>query len=191
MMIGGQVGASDPTNVTYLARVQNLIAELELTSRVVWTNYIPASEVSANFLASDICVLPYRDGASYRRGSFMAALAHGLPIVTTRAPSVPIPLLSHGFESRDQQSGREQGLWLPALRDGENVIMVPPDDPRALADAISRVAAHPELRYKLSNGARELAAQFTWDKIAQQHLDLYKLLPGAGSQVTGLKSRAT
>jgi glycosyltransferase involved in cell wall biosynthesis len=86
LMIGGQVGSSDPTNVAYLRTVEALITELGLDDQVMWTGYTPADEVSANLLAADICVLPYRDGASFRRGSFMAALAHGCAIVSTRSP---------------------------------------------------------------------------------------------------------
>jgi glycosyltransferase involved in cell wall biosynthesis len=191
LMIGGQVGASDPTNVAYLARVRNLIAELGLAPRVEWTNYTPASEVSANLLASDICVLPYRDGASYRRGSFMAALAHGLPIVTTSPPSLLSPSPPPRFASGEREAARGPGGRLPALRDGENVLLVPPDDPRTLADSILRVATLPELRMELSRGARELAAHFSWDKISQQHLELYKLLVGYRSQASGLRSHET
>ncbi len=177
LMIGGQVGASDPTNAAYLARVKNLIAALGLTSRVLWTDYAPQAEVSAHFLASDLCVLPYRDGASYRRGSFMAALAHSLPIVTT-SPSSPVP---PSPPPEVVQSGEGEGgwrLWVrpPALRDGENVLLVPPEDPSALAEAIRHLASSADLRVCLSHGARELAQCFTWDKIAGQHLELYKSL---------------
>ncbi|HID86255.1 MAG TPA: glycosyltransferase [Anaerolineae bacterium] len=155
LMVGGQVGDSDPTNVVYLERVRALIEELGLTDRVSWTGYTPQAEVSANLLASDLCVLPYRDGASFRRGSFMAALAHGLPIVTT--------------EPRTQ--GRE-----PRLVDGENVALVPPDDPAALAGAIARLMAAPHLRRRLGEGARALARFFSWDRIARQTLQLYQEL---------------
>ncbi|HEX7594448.1 MAG TPA: glycosyltransferase family 4 protein [Anaerolineae bacterium] len=164
LMIGGQVGASDPTNAAYLAKVKALIADLGLTDRVLWTDYTPPETVTANFLASDICVLPYRDGASYRRGTLMAALAHGMAIVTTTPRVV----------------GAKHSLWfanalpLPALRNGENCLLIPPDDPTALAAAIQRAAASPELRAKIGAGARELAQHFTWDKIAQQHLKLYE-----------------
>jgi glycosyltransferase involved in cell wall biosynthesis len=34
--------------------------------------------------------------------------------------------------------------------------------------------ASPELRAKISAGARDLAQNFTWDKIAQQHFALYE-----------------
>jgi glycosyltransferase involved in cell wall biosynthesis len=182
LMIGGQVGASDPTNRTYLARVQTLIKELGLGSRVLWTGFTPADEVSANLLASDICVLPYRDGASFRRGSLMAALAHGLPIVTTFAdfpPSSPVP------PSPELESGIMNSAALPRLRDGENVLLVPPDDPGALGEAISRLVSLPELRARLSHGAFELAQHFTWNKIAERHLKLYRLVLGFPTQGSG------
>ena len=157
VMIGGQVGASDPTNAAYLEKVSALISKLGLIERVTWTNYTPPEIVTANFLASDICVLPYRDGASYRRGTLMAALAHGMPIVTT-APRV----------------GAVHESPLPQVRDGENCLLVPPDDPTTLALAILRAMASPELRAKIGVGARKLAQHFTWDQIAQQHLELYQ-----------------
>jgi glycosyltransferase involved in cell wall biosynthesis len=167
LMIGGQVGASDPTNVAYLAQVKNLIADLGLNSRVQWTDYTPQEQVSAHFLASDICVLPYRDGASFRRGSFMAALAQGMPIVTTTS-----------------RTGTGVRTSLPKLVDGENVLLVPPDEPRALAEAIAHLAAEPDLYVRLRHGARELASFFTWEKIAAQHLELYERLARINSHHT-------
>jgi glycosyltransferase involved in cell wall biosynthesis len=154
LMVGGKWGSSDPTNVAYAQRVEALIDELGLSERVVWTGYTPQEEVSANLLASDICVLPYRDGASFRRGSFMAALIHGLPIVTTRPNAHPSPLL-------------------PSLRDGQNMLLVPPDDAAALAEAIARLADSPELRQRLGQGAKEMSKAFGWDSIAEKTLEVY------------------
>jgi glycosyltransferase involved in cell wall biosynthesis len=151
LMIGGQTGASDPTNVAYLAKMQSLIAELSLDECVCWTGYIPAEEVTASFLAADLCVLPFRDGVSFLHGTFHAALAHGLPIITTQ------PRVS-----------------LPELVDGDNIFLIPPGQPRALADAISQLAAAPDLRYTLAKGAKALSGQFHWDKIATDTLDLYR-----------------
>ena len=158
LMIGGQVGASDPTNVAYLAKIKSLISDLQLTQRVIWTDHVPPEIVSAHFYASDICVMPYRDGASYRRGTLMAALAHGMPIVTT--------------EVRGQ--GSVNSNQLPQLQNEKNCLLVPPGDPTAIADAVARLMNSSELRAKISAGARELAQNFTWDNIARQHLELYE-----------------
>ena len=151
VMVGGKAGSSDPTNLAYLKKVESLIEELGLRERVLWTGYTPQPEVSANLLASDVCVLPYRDGASFRRGSFMAALAHGLPIVSTR-PRVDVPELRHG----------------------ENILLVPPDAPVALAAAIARLAEDAKLRRCLGEGAARLAQEFTWEKIAEKTEALYE-----------------
>lgn len=158
VMIGGQTGASDPTNVAYLTQVKALIDELGLTNRVMWTDHVAPEIVTAHFYASDICVLPYRDGASYRRGTLMAALAHGCAIVTT-------------VNSRQSTVDRRQ---LPQLQDSENCLLIPPDNPQAVASAVQRLVASPERRAKIGAGARALAQHFTWDKIAQQHLALYR-----------------
>ncbi len=78
---------------------------------------------------------------------------------------------------------------MPTLTDGENVWLVRPDDPNALADAISRLAPSPDLRAQLSHGALELARHFTWGLIAERHLELYQLLR-AKSQVSAKRSHA-
>jgi glycosyltransferase involved in cell wall biosynthesis len=156
LFVGGRTGASDPTNVAYLAQTERTIAELGLAERVHWTGYVPSEDVSAGFMAADLCVLPYREGVSFLHGTFHAALAHGVPILTTR-PRVPLPELAHG----------------------ENVYLVPPDDPQALAGAIVDLSAAPALRRRLGTGARTLAQQFRWDKIAADTLDLYRAF-GAG-----------
>jgi glycosyltransferase involved in cell wall biosynthesis len=156
LFIGGQTGASDATNVAYLAYVEELIAELDLEDRVRWTGYVPAEEVTAGFRAADLCVLPYRDGVSFLHGTFHAALAHGMPILTTM-PRV----------------------HLPELVDGENVFFVTPADPDALARAIAEIAAVPALRRTVAQGARVLSEQFHWDRIASDTLKLYRTIGAA------------
>ncbi|MBU0494015.1 MAG: glycosyltransferase family 4 protein [Chloroflexi bacterium] len=153
LMVGGRVGASDPTNEAYAGRVELLMAKLGVADHVIWTGYTAPEEVSANLLAADVGVLPYRDGASFRRGSFMALLAHGRPTVTT-APRVPIP----------------------ELMDGENICLVPPARPVALADGIAALAADEAQRHRLGEGARQLARLFEWDGIARDTLALFEEL---------------
>ncbi|NLD43202.1 MAG: glycosyltransferase family 4 protein [Chloroflexi bacterium] len=149
LMIGGSVGASDPTNAAYLETVRALIKRLGLGKRVVWTGHLRDPEVSASFVASDLCVLPYRDGVSYRRGSFMAALAHSMPIVTTE-PQAPQPWLAHG----------------------ENVWLVRVNDAVALASGCAQIAAAPQLRQALARGAAELHTHFSWPEIAAATLEV-------------------
>jgi glycosyltransferase involved in cell wall biosynthesis len=152
-MIGGQVGASDPTNQAYLARVRQLIGELGVEPWVRWTGFVSPAEVSAYLLSADLCVLPYRDGVSFRRGSLMAALAHGLPVVSTVPRLLP-----------------------PEIQDGQNMALVPPGDAEALAGRIAALIGDPAARARLGEGARGLARRFEWDGIARRTLEVYDAL---------------
>lgn len=46
-------------------------------------------------------------------------------------------------------------------------LVVPPEDPDALADAINQLLANVDLRAKQSEAARELARRFTWDRVVE------------------------
>jgi glycosyltransferase involved in cell wall biosynthesis len=146
LFIGGQTGSSDPNNnESFLAQIHQLISKLGLDERVHWTGFVSEQRVSTFLQAADLMVMPYRDGVSLRRGTMMAVLAHGRPLITTH-PAIPTPDLIHG-----------QSTWF-----------VPAADDLALADAIKSLLANPALRQKLGQGAAQVADLFTWDKIAGQ-----------------------
>ncbi len=150
LMIGGQVGDVDPTNAAYADYVRSLIQARGLVERVQWTGYTSSEEVSADLLAADAVVMPYRDGASFRRTTFIAALRHGCPVITTY-PAVP----------------------LPELHDGDNVLLVLPHDSEGLAGAAARLAGDPALRTRLAAGAAELGKAFNWPTIARRTAAVY------------------
>jgi glycosyltransferase involved in cell wall biosynthesis len=89
--------------------------------------------------------MPYEDGASFRRGTFMACLAHGMPTITTQ-PSVPLAQLKHG----------------------ENIYLIPTRDANALAKAIMILQNDSSLREKIAKSALVLSEEFAWDKIAKR-----------------------
>ncbi|MFQ5410529.1 MAG: glycosyltransferase, partial [Anaerolineales bacterium] len=120
--VGGHAGSSDPTDETYSARVAARSAALGLTKRILHTGFLPADKTSAALLSCDLMVMPYRDGASLRRGTFMACLNHGRPTVTTW-PTVPIPELVHG----------------------ENIYLVPADSAPDIVRAVERLRDDPDL----------------------------------------------
>lgn len=148
VMIGGRAGASDPTNLAYGEQVDALVEQHGLGDHVCWTDFVDDPEVTASFLASDITALPYLDGVSLRRGTLMAALAHGRAIVTTDAQT-PEPEL-----------------------DGV-LVTVPPADADALANAIKQLWQQPERRHELEQAAHRAAAQFDWATIARQTADFF------------------
>ena len=83
-LIGGQTGASDSANAAFEVKLERQIKRYDLESRIVRTGFVEPAAVSGHLLACDAVVLPYRDGVSFRRGSLMAALAHGCAVISTQ-----------------------------------------------------------------------------------------------------------
>jgi glycosyltransferase involved in cell wall biosynthesis len=153
VFIGGQTGASDPTNQVFVKNIQEMIEAGNYGDRVHWTGFISDNRVATFLEASDLVVMPYRDGVSLRRGTLMATLAQGCALVTT-ASQTPLPELIHG----------------------ENVWLVPQADSKLFAGAITALMKDDALRTKLGKGAKKLAKNFSWDEIARRTLEFYQLL---------------
>jgi glycosyltransferase involved in cell wall biosynthesis len=149
VMIGGRTGSSDPSNAAYTEELERLIDKLDLINHIHWTGFIDDDQISAYFAAADMVVLPFRDGASYRRGSLMAAIQHGCKIITTQ-PAVRVDTFSHG----------------------ENMLLFLSGDIELLMTLIRQVAngEHPDL----GEGALELAKRFDWNLITDQYVSLFE-----------------
>ncbi len=147
VLIGGRTGSSDPANAAYAEQIQFIIQSLKLDDSVIWTGFADAESVSGHLLACDVVALPFKDGVSYRRGSFMAALVHGCAILTT-LPAVPYPFL-------------------------ENSVSYSDSEPAKIAEGLIQLAHDPGLRTRLSSNARTLAPQFNWETIASRTADVY------------------
>ncbi len=123
---------------------------LGLADRVEFRD-VPWDEKAADHLASfDLLVLPSRDEGF--PVTIMEAMLAGLPVVATDVGSVR--------ESVDDES---TGL------------VVPPEDPAALADAIERLVDDPALRERMGAEARSRGVdRFTVDATVRAYLDLYR-----------------
>ena len=154
VFIGGQTGASDATNIDFLEKIKALAAQIGLSDRVHWTGFLSDTRVSTFLHAADMLVMPYQDGASLRRGTLMAALAHGRPLITTY-PSEPTPELVHG----------------------ENVWLIPAGNTSSLSEAVEILTGDKNLRHGLGEGAARTARLFTWDQIAKSTAAFFSELP--------------
>ncbi|HEV3321030.1 MAG TPA: glycosyltransferase [Solirubrobacteraceae bacterium] len=64
------------------------------------------------------------------------------------------------------------------LRDGENSLLIPSEDPRALAAAVRRLAGDGELRARLRTGGARTAAEHTAERHERRVVDELELLAG-------------
>jgi glycosyltransferase involved in cell wall biosynthesis len=70
---------------------------------------------------------------------------------------------------------------IPVFReylDRDDALLVAPHDHAALAHAMYRLIVDPGLRASLARRGREVAARYTWDQCARQHMAFYRTLRG-------------
>jgi len=148
----------DPDNNPYHGGIRKLIGSLGLGKSVTLTGYVPPEEVSRYLSISDFCVLPFTDGVTLRRGTLMAAIAHGKAVVSTASAGyVPGQLIN-----------------------SENIFLTPVNDVRKMAEAIELLCNDDKLREKIAMGAGRLSKEFSWDKITAAHKMLYHDAAGRG-----------
>ncbi len=117
--------------------------------------YAPDDEVEALFKAADVVVLPYRSAT--QSGVTHVAYALGVPVIIT-----------------------DVGGLAETVHHGETGLVAPPEDPAALADALSHFFARGMGAAMRTNIAR-LRQQHSWQALADATVELVDTLkPGRG-----------
>jgi glycosyltransferase involved in cell wall biosynthesis len=129
--------------------LRQLAAGLGISDRVFFSGTPDRDTLARRYRESDVLTVASWEEA---QGDVLAqALASGLPVVGTNVGGIP-ELMGHG----------------------ENGLLVPPRDPVALASAIRHLAAHPELRARMSRQNRaDAEARLSWDRVVIRYLSIY------------------
>jgi glycosyltransferase involved in cell wall biosynthesis len=115
------------------------------------SRFVDEAEIPALFRRADVVVLPYRDAE--HSGVLYTGLAFGKPMVLSAVGGFP-------------EVGAEGAARV-----------IPPEDPAALAAALSELAGDEAARAELAAAARAAAAgPYSWDAVARQTLGLYEQL---------------
>jgi glycosyltransferase involved in cell wall biosynthesis len=111
--------------------------------------FIEEREIQAIFASASAVIMPYRSVDA--SGILSLAIANGVPVIGSRI----------------------DGLC-EAVEDGSEAILIPPEDPAALAVAIENFVSDSKLRRRLRDGMiAKQAGMPTWEQIAALTLDYY------------------
>src|SRR5262249_31993235 len=97
VFVGGVRTGGMAAAPAYERAIEGRLAAEPLRPHVVRTGFAPPDETSVYLQALDVIALPFTAGACYRHGTLMAAIANGLPIVTTWPSANERALAAHGI----------------------------------------------------------------------------------------------
>ena len=127
-----------------------ILRAANMLDRVIFLGGVPNSDMPNVYNAADICVLPSLAEATSITG--LEAMACGLPLVGTNVGGIPT-----------------------LLEDGITGLLVPPREPKAMAQALGQLIAEPALRRQMGAAARHSVEQnFSWPGIARRTLEAYR-----------------
>jgi glycosyltransferase involved in cell wall biosynthesis len=115
----------------------------------IYNQYLPDELVPALFRRSSVVVLPYTE-MSGESGVLNIAYAFGKPVISTDVGGVDEVLI-----------------------DGVTGYLVPPKDPKALAEAIAKVLNDDEMRSAMQINVSKMCQKYSWDNIAKKHMKIY------------------
>lgn len=131
------------------AQLERTAAGLGCGDRLRWLGSIPREGVRAALRAADVFVLPSRfESMSY---TLLEAMACGVVCVATRV-----------------------GGNVDLIRHGETGILVPSNDPPALAEAMLRLSGSQEERARLAHAANRAARAYSLEAMLERSLALYR-----------------
>jgi glycosyltransferase involved in cell wall biosynthesis len=152
--------------------LQNVIRGMDLQSRVRLLGPRRQLEVAEHCRRSHLFVLPSIIGSNGDReglpSAMVEALASGLPVVTTSL------------------SGMQE-----VVQNGSNGVLVAPEDPDALAEALERLIRNPDVYAELQRRARSsVSERFDRERTTGQLLDLVReAMASASAERAGLRER--
>ena len=151
-----RIGSDGPDRV----RLEQLVATLKLEKVVSFLGKIPPESLPGIYREAHIFVMPTREEAGGRSIEgfgivYLEASASGLPVIASRS-----------------------GGAVEAVQDGKTGILVPPNNPTAVAQAITTLLQDNALRLKMGQAGRKwIETTMNWERATKQlaqTLDIYE-----------------
>jgi glycosyltransferase involved in cell wall biosynthesis len=131
----------------YARQIESQLSRDRVIARL---GYIPTNEVAGYFDTCEIVVAPYLQFNS-QSGAALSAIGMGKPLIVTQVGGLP---------------------ELQPIAD----YVIPPGNPRLLADAILRALGDRQELDRLADASRQVADRMNWDHIADETSKIYESL---------------
>ena len=144
------VGRADKESF-YYQKILNRVKQLGIEKIVVFHDGQEQENIKYLYSTSDIFVLP---SLKETFGIVLVeAMHYKLPIITTNISAMP-----------------------DLVKDGENGLLVPPQNSEAIANALKTLMTEPELRKQMGERGYKISQSFDWDKTSLLFFNLLKSL---------------
>ncbi|MCW4023223.1 MAG: glycosyltransferase family 4 protein [archaeon] len=131
--------------------IEERIKELGIEKNIKLAGFVPDELLPVYYGAADVFLLPSASGEGLPLVLF-EAMSCGLPVVATTVGGTP-EIVEHM----------------------QNGVLVPPQDPQVMADAISRLLAEKETMTEIGKQAKEyILSKLSWKENARQLLQVYQ-----------------
>jgi len=142
-------GGPHPRGMRFFNRITRIVRSSSASEKISMTGYVPDESIHSLFAHCSLAVFPYNHSVS-SSGGLSFALQHEKPVVVTDLPAFT-EIVAH------EQNG----------------LVVPPEDSKALAEAIERILLDLHLRRALSRGTREKCSHLAWHAMAMRTFECY------------------
>lgn len=128
-------------------KIKTIIEKSSLKDKIIMTGMLTLGELKALYKNAVVAVFP-----SFYEGfglAILEAMSCGCPVITSNISSLPEVA-------------------------GDAAILVDPRDTQDIAEAIKKVAYNRSIYYQLKNKGLQQVQKFSWQKTAQETLEVYK-----------------
>ena len=136
-----------------LERLRQMAIACGVGDAVAFVGRLDREAIAALYKSADIALNPSR--VDNMPNSILEALASGVPVVSTQVGGVPY-MVDHG----------------------RTALLVPPQEPQAMADGIARLLRDRDLAHRIASAGLQDVQQFGWSAVKDQWIDIYaRLMP--------------
>jgi glycosyltransferase involved in cell wall biosynthesis len=131
-----------------LARLQQLAIECGVAGAVTFLGRLEREAIAALYQGADVALNPSR--VDNMPNSILEALASGVPVVSTHVGGVPY-MVEHG----------------------RTALLVPPQDPQAMAESVARLLSDRPLAHRIASAGLADVQQFGWPEVRSKWIEIY------------------